>query len=113
MLEETDLLVNKYRARQIAVLDDNFVVDRQRTIDICEGLLKRGYHKRVVWTTAARADQVDLELLKLMKKAGFALVSFGVETGTPRLLASICKNETMEQIAKGVEMAHAAGIKVR
>ena len=113
VLEEVDLLVNKYRARQIAVLDDNFVVDRQRTIDICEGLLKRGYHKKLVWTTAARADQVDLELLKLMKKAGFALVSFGVETGSPRLLKMIQKGETMDQIEKAVRDAHQAGLKVR
>ena len=113
VLEEVDLLVNQYRARQIAVLDDNFVVERERTIRICEGLLQRGYPKKVVWTTAARADQVDLELLRLMKKAGFALVSFGVETGSPRLLASIQKGETMDQIAQAVDWAHRAGLKVR
>lgn len=113
VLEEVDLLVNKYGARQIAVLDDNFVVDRQRTIDICEGLLRRGYHKKVVWTTAARADQVDYELMALMKKAGFQLLSFGVETGSPRLLKLIKKGENMDQIAKAVEEAHRAKLKVR
>jgi anaerobic magnesium-protoporphyrin IX monomethyl ester cyclase len=113
VLEEVELLVNKYNARQIAVLDDNFVVDRQRTIDICEGLLKRGYHKKLVWTTAARADQVDFELMKLMKEAGFKLLSFGVETGSARLLKMICKGEDMNQIQTAVEGAHRAGLKVR
>lgn len=113
VLEEVDLLVNQYGARQIAVLDDNFVVERQRTIDICEGLMRRGLHKRLVWTTAARADQVDLELLKLMKRAGFVLVSFGVETGTARLLKMIQKSETMEQIRQAVDWSHQAGLKVR
>jgi len=113
VLEEVDLLINKYGARQIAVLDDNFVVDRQRTIDICEGLLRRGYHKKVVWTTAARADQVDYELMVLMKKAGFQLLSFGIETGIPRLLKMIKKGEDMDQIAKAVEEAHRAKLKVR
>ncbi|MBN1552168.1 cobalamin-dependent protein [bacterium] len=113
VLEEVDLLVHRYHARQIAVLDDNFVVDRQRTQAICEGLLKKDYHKRLVWTAAARADQVDLELLKLMKKAGFALVSFGVETGSERLLKMIQKNETMEQIEQAVAWSHEAGLKVR
>jgi len=113
VLDEVDLLVNKYGARQIAVLDDNFVVDRTRTVEICEGLLRRGYHKKVVWTTAARADQVDYELMKLMKEAGFQLVSFGVETGSPRLLKMIKKGETMDQIARAVEDAHRARLKVR
>ncbi len=113
VLEEVDLLVNKYKARQIAVLDDNFVVERKRTIDICEGLMRKGLHRKLVWTTAARADQVDLELLRLMKKAGFVLVSFGVETGTERLLRMIQKSETMEQIRQAVDWSHQAGLKVR
>ncbi len=113
VLEEVDLLVNKYGARQIAALDDNFVVDRQRTVDICEGLIRKGYHKKVVWTAAARGDQVDLELLKLMKKAGFALLSYGVETGVPRLLEMIQKNETMEQIQQAVTWTREAGLKTR
>ncbi len=113
VLEEVDLLVNRYRAKQIAVLDDNFVVDRQRTIDICEGLLHKGYHKKLVWTTAARADQVDYDLMKLMKEAGFKLLSFGVETGSPRLLKMIKKGEDMDQIKVAVESAHRAGLKVR
>ncbi|MCD4655873.1 B12-binding domain-containing radical SAM protein [bacterium] len=113
VLEEVDLLVNKYGARQIAVLDDNFVVNRQRTIDICEGLIRGGYHKKVVWTAAARADQVDYELMVLMKKAGFQLLSFGIETGSPRLLKTIKKGENMDQIAKAIEDTHRAKIKSR
>ncbi len=113
VLEEVDLLVNKYNARQIAVLDDNFVVDIQRTIDICNGLLKRGYHKKLVWTTAARADQVDYDLMKLMKEAGFKLLSFGVETGSERLLQMICKGENKDHISSAVQNAHRAGLKVR
>lgn len=113
VLEEVDLLVNTYGARQIAVLDDNFVVDRQRTIDICEKLLQRGYHKKLVWTTAARADQVDYDVMKLMKEAGFKLLSFGIETGSSRLLKMIQKGETMDQIQIAVENAHRAGLLVR
>lgn len=113
VMEEVDLLVNTYGARQIAVLDDNFVVDRQRTIDICEKLMQRGYHKKVVWTTAARADQVDYDIMKLMKEAGFKLLSFGVETGSSRLLKMIQKGETKEQIQAAVENAHRAGLLVR
>lgn len=113
VLEEVAILVNRYGARQLAVLDDNFVVNRERTTGICEGLLKRNYQKRLVFTCAARADQVDVQLLKLMRRAGCKLVSFGVETGSQRLLDLIQKELTLEQISSAVKAAKQAGLLVR
>jgi len=39
VMEEIDLLINRYGARQLAFLDDNFVVDQQRAIEICDLLI--------------------------------------------------------------------------
>ncbi|MBN2055922.1 cobalamin-dependent protein [bacterium] len=113
VLEEVDILVRDYGARQLAILDDNFVVDRDRTMGICEGLIRRGYHKRLVYTCAARADQVDLELLKTMKRSGCKLVSFGVETGTQRLLDLIQKDLDQAQLRTATSAAKRAGLLVR
>ncbi len=113
VLEEWDLLAERYGARQVLILDDNFLVNRQRTIDICNGLIERGYHKRIVWTAAGRADQVDQELCNLMKEAGCVLLSFGVESGSERLLELINKGLKKERIIRAVKMAKKAGLLVR
>ncbi len=113
VLGEMDILINKYNAKQIAMLDDNFVVNRERTVNICEGMIRRDFHKRTVWTCAARADQVEEELMRIMKKAGCKLISFGVETGTQRIMDLIQKDETLEQIQKAVELGKKAGLLIR
>ena len=113
VIEEIDLLINRYGARQLAFLDDNFIVDQQRAMAICDLIIKRGYHKKVVWTCAGRADQISEPLLKKFKDAGCALISYGVETGSQRLLDIIKKSLTIEQIEEAVRLTREVGIKVR
>ncbi len=113
VLEEMELLVEEYGARQIIFLDDNLVVDGERVSEICGLILERGYQHRVVWTCAARADQVDEPLLRRMRQAGCRLISFGVETGSPRLMRLIKKGMTLEQVREAVAAARRAKILVR
>jgi anaerobic magnesium-protoporphyrin IX monomethyl ester cyclase len=113
VLEEMDLLVRDHGARQIIFLDDNLVVDRQRVWDMCTLIKQHGYHKRVVWTCAARADQVDQALLRLMRSAGCRLISFGVETGSARLMKLIKKGLTIERVTEAIHAAKRVGMMVR
>ncbi len=113
VVDEWEILVNEHGGRQVIVLDDNFSVNKQRAMDICSELIERGLHKKAVWTTACRADQVDLELCRKMKEAGCALISYGVESGTQRLLDLIQKGTNLSTIRWAVNTARKAGLKVR
>ena len=113
VIEEIDLLINRYGARQLAFLDDNFIVDKQRAMEICDLIIERGYHKKVVWTCAGRADQISEPLLRKFKESGCVLISYGVETGSQRLLDLIKKGLTIEQIEEAVRLTRKVGIKAR
>jgi len=113
VVEEMEILVNKYNARQIIFLDDNFIISKKRVFEICELIMKKGYHKKLVWTAAGRADEVNEPLLKAMKDAGCKMISFGIESGSPRLLELMKKGEKKEHIEKAVAMARKAGLKTR
>lgn len=113
VLEEVDVLVNEYGKKFISFADDNFVVNKNRTREICRMLIERGYNKEVKWLCQTRADAVNEEILDLMRKAGCEYISFGIETGTQRMLDLIRKTVKIEKIEKAVEMAHKAGIKTR
>ena len=41
----------------------------------------------MTFNCAVRAEHVDPELLRLMKRAGCWMISLGIETGDPQLLA--------------------------
>jgi len=89
--------------------DDLFVCDRKRVLAICDEILKRGLD--LSWSAQARVDGVDLDMLKQMKKAGCDELYFGVESGSNRILKSLRKGFTREQIIEAFRLCHQAGIK--
>jgi len=111
--DELDILINQYGARQILFLDDNFVVNKKRTHELMDEMIRRGFHRKILWTCAGRVDQVDQPLLEKMKAAGCKLMSFGIETGSQRLLDLLKKGAKVEQARKAVELARKAGLKTR
>jgi len=113
VVEEIDVLVNQYGIRNIGIADDNFVVDRKRTERICDILIKEGYHRKVDWSCALRADGVDEPLLKKMRAAGCRCICVGIETGSQRLMNILKKHLKLERVEKGVRMMRKVGIKVR
>jgi len=113
VIEEIDVIVKNYGKKFFSFADDNFAVKKDRTREICNLMIERGYNKDVKWLCQTRADAVDESLLELMKKAGCEYISFGIETGTQRLLDLIKKSVKIETIEKAVNMVHNAGIKTR
>jgi radical SAM superfamily enzyme YgiQ (UPF0313 family) len=65
-------LVKDYGIRDVTFYDDEFTLDRQRTIDLCQQLIAK--HLDLTWTCEARVDLVDSELLRSMKSAGCRLI---------------------------------------
>ena len=113
VIQEVDTVVQKFGTRFFSFADDNFVVKKDRTRAVCDLLIERGYHKETKWLCQTRADAVDEPLLEHMRKAGCEYISFGIETGTQRLLDLIKKSVKLETIEKAVNMAHKVGIKTR
>lgn len=111
VLEEWDVLVNRYGVKEIAVVDDSFTTDIKRVHEICDALIKR--KNRVRWScpNGIRVDLGDLEMLKKMKAAGCYRVALGIESGSQQVLDSIGKKITLKQIEDTVKNCRKAGIK--
>lgn len=58
-----------------------------------------------------RVDNVDEELLRLMKQAGCYEISYGVEVGEPEALKIYCKGATIEQAEWTMRKTQEAGIR--
>ena len=104
VLKEIDLLVKEYGIKEINVLDDNFTLLLGRAKEICNGLIKRNYDLILKTGNGIRADKIDEELISLMKKAGFYLLAFGIESGNKEILKIINKGETLEQIEEAIKL---------
>ena len=78
--------------------DDDFTASREHVLFVCEELIDRKVD--LPWIVHARVDEVDKEMLRLMKKAGCILMRFGVESASERVLLGLNKGNPREWISK-------------
>lgn len=106
---ELEHLIGAYGIDGFAIVDDNFIVNKNKVHDICACI--RDLHLR--WSALSRVDTVDQTLLDDMAASGCIEVKFGMESGSETLLRAMRKNTTQRQIRTAVAMAKRAGIKVK
>jgi radical SAM superfamily enzyme YgiQ (UPF0313 family) len=68
VVDEMEVIHNKYGVNQVTFYDDAFTVNRERVVKICEELHQRKL--KLIWDCGTRVDMVDRELLKTMQDAG-------------------------------------------
>ena len=116
IVEELDLLVNKYGQKAVVFYDDNFCLKARRVHQLCDLIIERGLHKKVKLSVQTRADNVlhhgGEDLVRHMAEAGFTHMGFGMETGVERLADLIRKDETIDCHLETTEMCRKHGIDV-
>lgn len=111
VMEMISYLVRVYGVREIHFNDDNFVVSKKRLLSLCDLLSK--IRPRLTWTCLARVDHMNLEILKIMAKAGCKQIDFGIESGSQKLLDLSLKGETLKQIKDIVLCCQMVGINAK
>jgi len=89
VLEEVELLAERFGVRRIEFEDDNFAFDRHRVVGILEGLVRmRERGTPIEWRApnGLRIDSLDDELIRLMKRSGCVEATLALEHGDPEML---------------------------
>lgn len=76
-------------ANIISFQDDSFASSRKLVRSVCDELIARG--ARIPWMARLRVDEVDREMLSLMKRAGCVMLGIGVEAGSQRIIDRVRK----------------------
>jgi len=108
VLAELAEIVLKTGLRRIIIYDDLFTLDRRRVIEICRGIIDRGLDLR--WKCEGRVNRVDPEMLGWMKRAGCAMIAYGVETALESGLQFLRKDITVAETRAAFAATRAAGI---
>mgnify|MGYP003975337507 FL=1 len=96
-------LKEKYRINGLYVIDDLFVVDKKRTIRLCERLHKEDLGV-VFFGSGGKPGLVGEKVLGSMKRAGFIRFSYGIESGSQKILDVMVKETTVEQNIEAVQI---------
>ena len=92
----------------IYFMNSAFNNDYKRADELCDRMIK--YKLNFLWADCANLWAIDEPLLDKMRAAGAIKLTYGMETGSPRLLRYIRKAVTIEKIRRYLEYSHRAGI---
>ncbi len=104
-------LHDRHGVRELLIEDDTFVLSKDRVREFCERLI--GRRIGISWSCLGRADRVDPDLLKLMRKAGCWHISYGVESGDPDILKAMHKRLDVDQIRMAIRWSREAGLRTK
>jgi anaerobic magnesium-protoporphyrin IX monomethyl ester cyclase len=89
----------------ILIVDDNFLADKPRAHQIFDMIIESGVIVNFI-IEGARVDSIDKDLCSKMKQAGVSTILFGVESGNQDVLDYYHKGITLDQIRRGINLAH-------
>jgi anaerobic magnesium-protoporphyrin IX monomethyl ester cyclase len=92
--------------RSVLFLDDQFIWDEERTIEMCEGIGRTG----IIWGCASRADFISERVVAAMAAAGCRFIDIGAESFDQRILDDVRKGLKIESVEKAIEIIRAHGI---
>jgi radical SAM superfamily enzyme YgiQ (UPF0313 family) len=102
IIDEIELLVNKYNVKQIDILDDNFTLDLERAERILDMLIERKIKVHITFPNGLRADRLTKGIVCKMKKVGVYKVGVGIETGDPGIMKNIKKNLDLDKVVQAI-----------
>lgn len=109
VLDEIGYLIDEYGIKEI--MDDTGTFPTGNWIrEFCKGMIERGYNKKVYIDCNMRFNACTLEDYRLMKRANFRLLLFGLESANQKTLDRINKNLRVEEIIESCRLARSSGL---
>ena len=102
--------IRKNGVRRLWFADPNISFKPERLEKILDRMLTEGLESEMWLQT--RADLVNPELMKKMKRAGVCTIAYGLESASERIIPSLGKRISVEKVAKAVRLAQSQDIEV-
>jgi anaerobic magnesium-protoporphyrin IX monomethyl ester cyclase len=113
VVDEIEQLIQTYRIKQIDFYDENMTLDKKRMENICDLIVQRGLDIEWYTPNGVRADTLDENLLRKMKKSGCKRIRVAPESGVQRVVDQIVKKkQKLTELEKVVALSKKVGIKV-
>lgn len=109
IFSEIDHLLSNYPVNYIALREELFASDEKRVLDFCE----RAKSYPIVWSIQLSVDSVTKTIVDALKDSNCRYVFLGIESADNRILKSMRKNITIEQVEKALELTISAGLDTR
>ncbi|MBU3933663.1 MAG: B12-binding domain-containing radical SAM protein, partial [Candidatus Omnitrophica bacterium] len=89
VVDEIEYFHQRFNIGYFCFTDAYFPFSESTGLEFCSEIIQRRLNKKIKWITESRVDKVSKRLLEKMKKAGAALIMYGVEVGNQEVLNRI------------------------
>lgn len=103
---ELDFMVRRYGVKYLLLADELFGYNLERVREFCARIKPYG----IPWWGQFRVDDVSQELLDTISDGGCAIMGFGLESADNRILKSMRKHTTIEQVDRALELVSRSGL---
>ncbi|MDI6782112.1 MAG: radical SAM protein, partial [bacterium] len=110
LVDELVWLKEKLNVHEFLFWSESFTLDTRFVMAVCDEIMRRGL--QISWVCNSRVDQVNLEMLMAIKKAGCWMIGYGIESASQAVLDSVKKGTTVEQTRNAVQLSHQVGLEV-
>jgi anaerobic magnesium-protoporphyrin IX monomethyl ester cyclase len=109
IINEIEECIVRFGIKDFFFRSDTFTWEKNWVLEICKRIKEKnlGVH----WCCNSRVDTINENLLSKMKDAGCWLISFGIESGSQKILDAIKKNINLEICRKTIGLCKKIGIK--
>lgn len=104
-------LRTKFGVRHINIYDDLFTANRERIVQLCDKLTR--FPLGINFNCAVRVGYTDDDLLKMLKNAGCLMVSLGIESADPQMLARHKSGVSLDDVRDTVRRIQKAGLRAK
>jgi radical SAM superfamily enzyme YgiQ (UPF0313 family) len=106
VIDEMLTLRNMYGFENFIIGDDNFLSKKSRVYEICKMI--EGYNFK--FRCIGRANHIDEDVVKWLIEGGCTEISFGVESGSAKLLRAMGKRLSPERAARAFKLCKDEGL---
>lgn len=111
LYEHMAFLKKNFNVRHVFFYDDLFTFNRERIEKFCSLLLQKPLG--MTYNCAVRVGHIDDALLKMLKASGCWMVSLGIESGAPEILARHKTKVDFNEMKTTVARIQKAGIRAK
>jgi len=102
-------LKRRYKPEMIRFADDIFTINRRKFFDLADEIERAG--AQIPFECLSRVDLVDEEVLQRLRDIGCERILYGVESGSQRILDSMKKGITVEEVHRISRLTRQKGMK--
>lgn len=113
VVDEIESVIASTGVTDFVFVDDDFLGPSEKThsraVQIADEIKSRGL--KITFSIECRADNIDEDMVEILKSAGLSGILIGIESGVQRQLDTYNKRITVEQNKQAIEMLQKSGIK--